>query len=76
MKKFRCHKVVKAKSMTRRDYAGLRNQEVNRGENPDEKGYLVEYLDSPADGTPEGFTNYISWSPAVVFEAGYTEIKE
>ena len=34
-------------------------------------GYLVEYLDSPKPGIHPNHDNYISWSPADVFENAY-----
>lgn len=74
MKKFKCHKEVNAKPMTRGDYHEFRGWEMPSDENIEDEGYLVEYLDSPDESMPEGFSNYISWSPKDVFEAGYTAI--
>lgn len=73
MKVFMCHKTVLAKPMTRGEYNKLRGWELPENENAGDEGYLVEYPNSPTTGMPEGFTNYISWSPKEVFEDGYLE---
>ncbi|MFP3556437.1 Gp49 family protein [Paraburkholderia sp. SIMBA_049] len=64
-------KVVRAVPMNRLTYSELRGWTVPADENPDDAGYLVEYVDG---GKPnvEGFTGYISWSPKDVFECAYT----
>lgn len=63
-------KQLRAKPMTRGDYNKLRGWPLPPGEDRDEEGYLVEYLDG---GKPnvEGFYGYVSWSPKDVFEASY-----
>ena len=63
-------KKVKATPMNRYDYNTLRGWEMPIGEDPEDKGYLVEYLDSPNQVHPK-FRNYISWSPKDVFERAY-----
>ncbi len=72
MKKFKCHKEVNAKPMSLGSYNDYRGWDMPSNENPDDEGYLVEYIDSPSDKMPHGFTNYISWSPKSVFESGYS----
>ena len=61
MKKYKCHKVVSAKPMTRHEFNELKGKPFDPlgGE-----GYLVEYEDG-----------YQSWSPKKAFEDGYTLIK-
>lgn len=63
-------KRIRAAAMTRREYNVLRGWVVPADENPDDAGYLVEYLDG---GKPNvlGFAGYVSWSPADVFERSY-----
>lgn len=65
-------KAIKAKPMTRGEYNALRNWQVPANENPDDNGYLVEYQGSTVQVHPD-FQNYISWSPADVFEQAYKE---
>jgi len=72
LKRYKSHKIVKATLLTRGDYNILQGWEIPKDENPKDEGYLVEYIDSPSDKHKD-FTNYISWSPKDVFEAGYTE---
>jgi hypothetical protein len=64
-------KRVNAKPMNRRDYNTLRGWEVPADEDPDDAGYLVEYLDGGKRNSPE-FAGYISWSPKDVFERAYS----
>lgn len=71
MAKYQSHKVVNACPMTRGAYNELRGWTVPENENPEDEGYLVEYLDSPNKVHPE-YDHYISWSPKDVFDAGYT----
>ena len=72
MKTYIGTKTLRAKPMGRADYNELRGWELPADENPDDEGYLVEYLDG---GKPNhvDFTGYISWSPKVQFEAAYRE---
>lgn len=65
-------KAVRSKPMNRGDYNDLRGWETPKEENLEDKGYLVEYLDSPNSNHPD-FKNYISWSPKGVFERSYRE---
>lgn len=64
MKKYKCHKEVKASPMSRGDYNIHRGWVIPEDENPEDEGYIVEY-DS----------GYISWSPKKEFDCGYTEIE-
>lgn len=56
MKQFIGTKIIKAMPMTRGEYNKLRGWNIPKDENPDDKGYLVEYSDG-----------YISWSPLKQF---------
>lgn len=70
MNKFIGTKEVKARPLNLGAYNKLRGWEIPANENPDQKGYLVEYLDSPNKNHPD-YDNYISWSPKDVFERSY-----
>jgi len=72
MKNFIGAKLIKAKAMNRKDYNDLRGWEVPNNENPNDKGYLVEYQNQ----TPnvKDFDGYISWSPKDIFEKTYFEL--
>lgn len=63
-------KVIRAIAMTRQKYNDFRGWTTPSDECGDDPGYLVEYLDG---GKPnvKGFDNYVSWSPADVFERAY-----
>ena len=74
MKKYKCHKVVKAIEMTRAEYNIYRGWELPKNEGGDDEGYLVEYIDSP-NKNHNNHDGYISWSPKEVFESGYSELK-
>ena len=63
-------KEINAVPMTREEYNELRGWVVPADENPDDKGYLVEYMDGGKPNHP-GFDGYISWSPKDVFERAY-----
>lgn len=67
-------KEVNGKPMTRGDYNTLRGWTTPENEDPNDEGYLVEYLDSPNSNHPD-FDNYISWSPKDVFERSYRQPK-
>lgn len=71
MQHYICHKEVRATPMSRLEYNVLRGWEVPADENPEDLGYLVEYLDGGQGNHPD-FKGYISWSPREVFEKGYT----
>lgn len=67
LKMYECHKRVHAKPMNRGDYNQLRGWDIPANENPADPGYLVIYNRDMDD-------EYISWSPANIFENGYAEI--
>lgn len=59
--------------MTRGEYNAYRGWENPAGENPDDAGYLVEYVDGGKPNDPR-HAGYISWSPADVFERSYKQV--
>ena len=63
-------KSVLAAAMTRGEYNKYRGWDIPENEDPDEQGYLVEYVDG---GKPndERHAGYISWSPVCVFKDAY-----
>jgi hypothetical protein len=63
-------KVVRAEPMNRLQYNTLRGWLVPTDENPQDSGYLVEYMDGGLPNVP-GYNGYISWSPKAVFEESY-----
>lgn len=63
-------KLINAKPMTREEYNELHGWTVPADENPDDPGYLVEYVDGGQANHPD-FAGYISWSPKDVFERAY-----
>lgn len=69
MKQYIGTKTVKAKPMNRKEYNNLRGWKVPDDENPNDEGYLVEYVDSEANHID--FKSYISWYPKDVFEQVY-----
>lgn len=69
LKKFQCHKQVHAYPMNRGDYNKLRGWSVPADENPADEGYVVIY-------NKDMDREHVSWSPADVFNEGYTEIGE
>nr|DAH75859.1 MAG TPA: hypothetical protein [Caudoviricetes sp.] len=70
MQQYTGTKVIKAKEMSRGEYNKLRGWVTPSDENPEDVGYLVEYV---GQGNPNhaDFSNYISWSPKQVFEEVY-----
>lgn len=60
MKQYIGTKLIEAEPMTRGAYNEYRGWQLPANENPDDAGYLVKYSD-----------NYVSWSPAWVFESAY-----
>lgn len=66
-------KVIHAVPMNRRDYNALRGWELPAGEDGDDAGYLVQYADQDHTNV-DGFTGYVSWSPADVFNAAYEPV--
>lgn len=67
-------KIINAKPMTRAEYNALRGWTVPADENPDDAGYLVEYVDGGQANHPD-FAGYISWSPADVFDRAYRPVE-
>ncbi len=63
-------KLIQAREMSRGRYNSYRGWEVPADEDPNDEGYLVEYLDSLNANHAE-HTGYISWSPKDVFERAY-----
>lgn len=74
MQKYIGTKEIKAKPMSRGEYNKLRGWEVPADENPNDDGYLVEYVNNKKNHP--NFDGYISWSPKNVFEAAYQNISE
>lgn len=63
-------KLINAKPMTRLEYNELRGWTVPADENPDDPGFLVEYMDGGKQNHP-AHKGYVSWSPKDVFERAY-----
>lgn len=63
-------KLINAKPMTRAEYNTFRGWTVPADENPDDAGYLVEYVDG-GKGNTDHYAGYVSWSPADVFDRAY-----
>lgn len=63
-------KEINAQTMTRQAYNDLRGWDLPANENPDDEGYLVEYIDGGSPNHPD-FKGYISWSPKDVFDRAY-----
>jgi hypothetical protein len=66
-------KLINAVPMSRVQYNELRGWEVPSDENPNDEGYLVEYLDGGKANVP-GYEGYVSWSPKDVFDRAYRPI--
>lgn len=66
MDKYLGIKLVKAKPLSRGDYCALRGWSVPADENPEDAGYLTEDIGA-GETNVAGYTGYISWSPAAVF---------
>lgn len=72
MKKYIGVKELKAREMTRGDYNLYQGWIIPEDENPEEEGFLVEYLKGGVPNHPD-HKGYISWSPKNVFEEAYRE---
>lgn len=68
-------KMIAAVLMSKALYCAHRGWDVPADENPDEEGYLVEYLGQGNSNHSE-HENYISWSPKDLFEASYYGIED
>ena len=66
-------KMIRAKAMTRGDYNKLRGWSIPADENPNDEGFLVEYLDG-GERNHKDYDGYISWSPKDVFERAYRPV--
>jgi|11_taG_2_1085331.scaffolds.fasta_scaffold00026_79 hypothetical protein len=74
MKNYLGTKEIKATPMKRGEYNDYRGWTIPADENPNDDGYLVEYLDSPSHQLHPAHEHYISWSPKDVFERAYREV--
>lgn len=63
-------KQINALPMTRGAYNEFRGWTIPADENPDDAGYLVEYIDGGKANTAD-FDGYVSWSPIEVFDNAY-----
>lgn len=63
-------KMINAKKMTRSDYLAYRGWPLPEGEDGNDAGYLVEYLNGGKPNTSD-YSGYVSWSPEDVFEESY-----
>lgn len=70
MKQYLGTKLINAKPMTRLEYNCFRGWDLPADENPDDAGYLVEYVDGGKANTAD-YAGYVSWSPADVFNRAY-----
>lgn len=66
-------KVIHATPMTRQAYCDLRGWSLPTDEDGSDPGYLIQYADQENTNV-DGFTGYVSWSPADVFDAAYEPI--
>lgn len=66
-------KRVHATPMNRGDYNDYRGWQMPADENPDDDGYLVEYMDG-GKANDSRHAGYISWSPKDVFERSYKPV--
>ena len=73
MKRYIGTKLINAKPMSRAEYNAIRGWVVPADENPNDAGYLVEYVDGGKANHPD-FAGYISWSPADVFGRAYRQV--
>ena len=68
MKTYIGAKLIKAKPMTKGEYAELRH--FLTPSDGEKEGYLVEYSDGESNDV-SGHSGYVSWSPKEVFEKCY-----
>ncbi|MCV5579381.1 DUF2829 domain-containing protein, partial [Escherichia coli] len=66
-------KLINAFPMPRQEYNDFRGWQLPAGENGEDEGYLVEYLDGGKPNT-DRFDGYVSWSPKEVFEKAYRPV--
>lgn len=65
-------KNVLARPMTRGTYNEYQGWIIPHDQDPEDEGYLIEYLDG-GKGNHPNHENYISWSPKDVFERSYVQ---
>ena len=70
MKSFIGTKMILARPMGRGEYNAYRGWVCPADENPEDEGFLVEYVDGGKANHP-AHAGYISWSPKDVFERAY-----
>ncbi len=75
MKKHIGTKIVGMKPMTRAEYNQFRGWKLPSDENPDDEGYLVEYMDG---GKPNvaGYEGYVSWTPKEQADRAYRPVDD
>ena len=74
-KTFNSKKQVKSVPMTRGIYNKYQGWETPENENPEDAGYLIEYLDGGKPNHPD-HDGYISWSPKEVFDRNHSLISK
>lgn len=74
-KTFNSKKQVKSVPMTRGIYNKYQGWETPENENPEDVGYLIEYLDGGKPNHPD-HEGYISWSPKDVFDRNHSPVSE
>lgn len=74
MQKYIGVKLINAKPMTRAEYNAFRGWQLPSDENPEDAGFLVEYVDGGKSNT-DLYAGYVSWSPAEVFNNAYKPIE-
>ena len=73
MKRYIGVKEIKATPMNRGAYNTYRGWDIPADENPDDDGFLVEYIDVER-ANHHDHAGYITWSPKSVFERAYRGI--
>jgi hypothetical protein len=69
------HKKVKAEPMSLGEYNTYQGWDIPTNQNPEDEGYLVEYLDGGKPNHP-AHDGYISWSPKAQLDNGYTDVTD
>jgi hypothetical protein len=75
MKTYLGHKKVRAEPMSLGDYNHYQSWDIPANQNPEDEGYLVEYLDGGKPNHP-AHDGYISWSPKAQLDNGYTDVTD
>lgn len=68
-------KKVRRLPMNRLEYNKLRGWSVPEDENPEDEGYLIEYIDGGKANTDK-YEGYVSWSPKDVSDRAFSTIPE